>query len=579
MQRDLQKVLHNTGSSKKSIVLSAGDWVVSSDLVVGKNITLKLQKGARISVASGSVLTVKGLLQAPVNSIFISTGEVVFDSDLKQKVYPQWWGARGDGIADDTSAIQKTINAAQNIYFPDGIYVLGKIDSGGNYLENKLVLLRSNITLSGNGKKSVLKLKDHLLDNPDDSSSNAHMMSGYDVSNIKITNLSFDMNGSNNLSPQGKIRNAMALFIRGGSNFFIANCLFKNCAGNNVIALGKNRKSKRNNSAHIVNNIFVNGGRYVGTPVENVNNKDFSFMYVEWDDSVIEGNTIQQEDVNIGMHNWSGGIEVHGSNAKVINNTIIGCDPAIYIAAAPEEISNIVITGNKFLKCLRGISFFLSAGNVKKVEINNNNIELTQSNLRRHGHCVGIEVPNGGSDKFDATHANAGYIDSLNIHNNNITNIFGLAYQCVGITMHSLKHAIIQHNNITGLSDVGISFLGSPWGSENVDIANNKILDCGIAANVGSHKTGIFIKQDGRSSVPPLVFYLRNIRIEDNVIGNAAGKNIGYSGITILNMADSNLENLLLTNNKFINVENELSDGHKKILQVNLLHTSVHYFP
>ena len=42
-------------------------------------------------------------------------------------VTPQMYGAKGDGISDDTSAVQAALNTGQSVYIPKGIYKVGKL--------------------------------------------------------------------------------------------------------------------------------------------------------------------------------------------------------------------------------------------------------------------------------------------------------------------------------------------------------------------------------------------------------------------------------------------------------------------
>lgn len=566
--------------TNQAILVISNEQLLQANTTIPANIKLQFSQTGIFNIASGVTVTVSGTLDAGPHQVFSGPGSVMI-SNSSVKASPQWWGAKGDGNTDDTIAIQKAINASNNIYLAKGTYVLGTITPGSSYLENRLLVLRSNISIMGDGPTSVLKLKDHLLDNPDDNNSNAHMMGGNDLSSITIANVKFDMNGANNLNPSGKIRNAMALFILGGNNISIKNSFFNNCAGHNVIALRESAKNVKSYNAYIAKNIFKNGGRYVGTPKENINNTDFSFLYTVWDNSIIEENTIEQEDINIGMHNWSGGIEIHGNNAKVINNKITGCDPAMYVASSPKAIEKIVISGNIMHNCLRGITFFLYNGNIKDVEITRNSIELTQSKLRTWGDCTGIQVPHGGTDVFDAVHANAGFIEKLNVNYNTITSNLpsGLQYQCKGMEIHSLHNSKIMQNSINGMSDTGISFLGSPWGSINVDITNNKILDCGRTAKNAIYRNSIYFKQDGSSKTPSLPFYVTNVNISNNALGNTNEGGSEYSGMGLINIPASKIKNLTISGNTFSNSVNKLYDGNNNIFNLEALNPEAHFIP
>jgi len=68
-------------------------------------------------------------------------------SKLKDTVSVKDFGAVGDGVADDTAAIQAAVTAAKRIFFPPGTYIVSHVD------------LVSNRTLYGVGWDSKIKQK------------------------------------------------------------------------------------------------------------------------------------------------------------------------------------------------------------------------------------------------------------------------------------------------------------------------------------------------------------------------------------------------------------------------------------
>lgn len=133
------------------LVLPAGTYPVNDNLVVDERITLRFMNGAKLVVASGKSITINGSVEAGLFHIFDGPGKV--EGNMKvSSVYPEWFGAKGDGINDDTDGIEKTLqfldkNQGGVLALSEGTYIL------------RYLYLRSKVTVQGNGPSSILKLK------------------------------------------------------------------------------------------------------------------------------------------------------------------------------------------------------------------------------------------------------------------------------------------------------------------------------------------------------------------------------------------------------------------------------------
>lgn len=106
--------------------------VIDTPVVLRKTIhipadqLLVIREKGVLRQGGGGRLVIEGNFIAPARNVFqdFQPGEIVFANPAAAPhALPQWWGARADGRADDTNAIQCALDAGlRKIYFPAGKY-------------------------------------------------------------------------------------------------------------------------------------------------------------------------------------------------------------------------------------------------------------------------------------------------------------------------------------------------------------------------------------------------------------------------------------------------------------------------
>ena len=144
-------------SAKYALLIKRGGWTISGNLTIPENVQLIFENGSVLNIATGVTVTYNGPdIQAPLSKIFSlsGTGVFVFGGPVKE-VYPQWWGAVGDGTTACELSFQQCVNCCiQNsvaMYIPSGTYIL-KTATGDNDQSGTLSAIRmDHLTADGQG--------------------------------------------------------------------------------------------------------------------------------------------------------------------------------------------------------------------------------------------------------------------------------------------------------------------------------------------------------------------------------------------------------------------------------------------
>ena len=443
----------------------------------------KVDSGKTLSIPSPSYITA-----SPKQQIFDEDSAVSFTEP--GTIYLDWWKDSANGTAGMGTAINSAIESAASgstIQFNSGTYLLTAEEirkcedltacGEKNYLKNCFVNLKDNMTISGMGMHSTtIKVDDHIYDQPNDDTSNAHVFQGFDIDNVVIRDLQINMNGLNNLTPSGKTRTSIPIRLDdGGSNVSIDHVYISNNPGHNNIVANYTSSATKGAGLTITDCVMYGGG--TGVPGNNYN-VDFSFIYSEWNNTIVSGNRIEQPEPT---YTWSGGIELHASNSKATNNVILYCDPGVWIASAQSRgavlLENVEVTDNIMENCSTGVRFW-NSGEVKNVTIANNVIR----SMWRGGadkYIYGIHmIGRAGGNWTDATAAGAANYN-INIIGNVITGEdndtrYGMGFGVpAGIALTSTHGAKIEGNIFAELMGAGILVSGSPYGVSDVMIQNN----------------------------------------------------------------------------------------------------------
>lgn len=392
-------------------------------------------------------------------------------ADVKQ------FGAIGDGVTNDTGAIQAAWDLGNTIKHPN--------TASSTYLVNDTMLIGSNTTLLFDvGVK--LKLATGI---------NKTMVENADVSNTDITIINgiFDVDEANQTTQQHCIRfdnvdNCYFERVDVRPTHFVSgpvaswhfedcdNNTFKDCilnasAGEGLLLIGADNK--------------VLGGDYS-------DNGNGSGIQASGDNLFIDGVTAK--------NNSGSPISVHGENVKVTNNTIVGGGivgtNGINMGHAGDPVTNAVISGNT-------IRDFDGANGIRCNSASNNVVisDNVVTGMTRVS-SVGIGVGDGSFD--------------VSILNNRIT-------ACVTGIGAASTEAVVSNNVVEGCSSSGIVLSSVVGGVVSNNIAINNA-GTGIVLDVNSLRCIVDSNQANSND--------RAIVVSAATAGHIISNNYGHSNTT-----------------------------------------------
>ena len=163
-------IVDQVSGSDKQIELRPGNYILDTDLTVPSNISLRFNKGAVID--GSATFTINSSIDTGVWQVFGDNLGVAGSPNI-DAVYPEWFGAVGDGNTNDLASFNKAISLKGNV-----------ILSRESYYIPTQVTIRDNLCIKSNLKnKTTIITEQGFIDNTGK------------IENIEINNILFSTNG------------------------------------------------------------------------------------------------------------------------------------------------------------------------------------------------------------------------------------------------------------------------------------------------------------------------------------------------------------------------------------------------
>lgn len=110
-----------------TLLLGAATHAISVDVTVPTNVTIEFVQGSILSMNSGKTMMFNGCIVAGLTQLFAGSGTVYVQTPLVPKIYPQWYGAKGDGATANQHLIFRKMlisGGSQSVFsIPHGDYL------------------------------------------------------------------------------------------------------------------------------------------------------------------------------------------------------------------------------------------------------------------------------------------------------------------------------------------------------------------------------------------------------------------------------------------------------------------------
>ena len=418
---------------------------------------IDLAYAQEIAATGGAALV--GFQQAGTGAVATTV-----QSKLRETVSVKDFGAVGDGVADDTAAIQRAVDAVFAagggvVFLPAGVYLIASFSSG-----YYTVRAKSGVSFVGSGPKSVIKIANGMV------SPTQGVTFLYDhstaVSDVTYSDFTLDWNGASNPNQNTPESNTSRLGCNAAPrNVCIERVTFLNPGGHHNIWLAGGGSGNTVSQC-----VFINAGRAVAG---NALITDHSSIYTQCENTLVINNRFICENNNDTV---ATACELHGNNSRAYGNTIVGYSKG-FIFGASEGVADetgCYIHDNMLIDVIEGVR-------VHSANTHKNDLVFIDRNVMRLRAVAGVSSL--GILELCQSTALSG---SIKVRGNEIylANYADLSAGHRGVFLTSFTDVEISGgNHIESFSGEAIMFDPVLVGSYQIWCEDNKLTKCGYTSN------------------------------------------------------------------------------------------------